>query len=196
MRPSVLFIDNYDSFTYNLVELVRREAVDVQVCYSDDMAALNRLAPEADAFLISPGPGHPSERIALIQLLRRYLASKPMLGVCLGHQLLLQITGADIVPAPAPRHGKTSLVIHSQQSIFSDLPNPAPFMRYHSLIADRATVSTDWEILAEATDDHTIMAVQHQTLPLWGVQFHPESILSYDGPRLIANWIQLAVQNK
>lgn len=196
MRPCVLFIDNYDSFTYNLVELVRRADVELRVCYSDDVAAMNHWGPLSDAFLISPGPGHPSERLALIQFMRRYLASKPMLGVCLGHQLLLQITGAEIVPAPAPRHGKTSPIVHRQQSIFRALPNPSAFMRYHSLVADRATISADWEILAEAMDDQAIMAVQHRTLPLWGVQFHPESILSYDGPQLVANWLAIAVLNK
>jgi anthranilate synthase/aminodeoxychorismate synthase-like glutamine amidotransferase len=182
----ILVLDNYDSFTYNLVDLVRRHAP-VQVFRNDALSldAAEALCP--DGLLISPGPGRPEDAGISGALLRHWMGRIPVLGVCLGHQLIGSVLGGQVVHAARPVHGKTSQIAHTGQSLFAGLPSPLRVMRYHSLILAQA-LPPGLEVTAR-TEDGEIMAIHHPALRLTGVQFHPESVLTEGGDRMIQNWL-------
>jgi anthranilate synthase component 2 len=190
----ILVIDNYDSFTYNLVQLLLSLGREVEVKRNDalDVAAVLALAPEA--IVLSPGPGRPEDAGICVELLRSG-APVPILGVCLGHQALGLACGGTIELAPVLMHGKTSMVTHHDRAIFAGLPNPFEATRYHSLrVADRDLPSC-LEVLARS-EDETIMGMAHRELPYWGVQFHPESILTSAGGQIMERFLALAARER
>jgi para-aminobenzoate synthetase component II len=184
----ILMIDNYDSFTYNLVQYLGELGADVQVYRNDRIAVaeIERLAPAK--IVISPGPCTPTEAGVSCEVIQHFAGRMSILGVCLGHQCLGQVFGGEIVRAPALFHGKTSMIYHDGKTIFRGLPRPFEATRYHSLVIRRETLPDCLEISAE-TDDGVIMGVRHRELPVEGVQFHPESILTAEGKRLLANFL-------
>ena len=184
----ILMIDNYDSFTYNLVQYLGELGADVQVYRNDRIAVaeIERLAPEK--IVISPGPCTPTEAGVSCEVIRHFAGRIPILGVCLGHQCIGQVFGGEIVRAPALFHGKTSLIYHDGKTIFRGLARPFEATRYHSLVIRPETLPDSLEMSAE-TDDGVIMGVRHRELPVEGVQFHPESILTAEGKRLLANFL-------
>ena len=187
----ILVLDNYDSFTYNLVQYLQVLTVDVEVHRNDALTIDEVINLDPDAIVISPGPCTPNEAgisIAVVQALGMKI---PTLGVCLGHQAIGAAHGASIVRAPELMHGKTSPITHNSQGLFDELPNPFDATRYHSLIVERESLPDELEVTAE-TGNGLIMAMQHRTYPLYGVQFHPESILTTVGPELLRNFLDLA----
>jgi anthranilate synthase/aminodeoxychorismate synthase-like glutamine amidotransferase len=191
MAVRVLLIDNYDSFTYNLVQELGELGAEPLVRRNDavDVAGIRELAP--DALVISPGPGRPEEGGVSLEAIATLAGELPILGVCLGHQCIGQAYGATVVRAPQLMHGKTSTIFHSGTGIFEGLPNPIEATRYHSLIVDRASLPPVLEVTAE-TADGIVMGLAHRDLAVWGVQFHPESILTPLGPRLLENFLAAA----
>ena len=187
----LLMIDNYDSFTYNLVQYLAELGQDVQVYRNDeiDLAKIKSLNP--DHIVISPGPCTPNEAGISVPLIHEFAGKIPLLGVCLGHQSIGQAFGGKIVHAKQLMHGKTSLIHHKNIGVFKDLPNPYTATRYHSLVIERESLPDCLEITAW-TDDGEIMGVRHKTLPVEGVQFHPESILTEGGMELLANFLRIA----
>jgi anthranilate synthase/aminodeoxychorismate synthase-like glutamine amidotransferase len=187
----ILLVDNYDSFVYNLARYLAELGCATQVIRNDAMtvAEVGRLAPEA--IVISPGPCTPNEAGISVELIRQLGPRIPILGVCLGHQALGAALGARIVRAPEPVHGRTSLVQHQGERLFAGLPNPLRATRYHSLIVDEETLPAELRVVAR-TPDGIPMALEHATWPAFGVQFHPESILTDSGHRLLANFLSLA----
>jgi len=184
----ILLVDNYDSFTYNLVQYLGELGADIRVYRNDQVtvAEVERLAPEK--IVISPGPCTPKEAGISCDVIRHFAGRVPLLGVCLGHQCIGEVFGGEIVRAPALFHGKTSLIYHDGRTIFQGLPRPFEATRYHSLVIRRQTLPECLEISAE-TDDGVIMGVRHRELLVEGVQFHPESILTVEGKRLLANFL-------
>jgi anthranilate synthase component 2 len=190
----ILVIDNYDSFTYNLVQLLLSLGREVEVRRNDALTVEELLALDPDAIVLSPGPGRPEDAGICVELLRSG-APVPILGVCLGHQALGLACGGTIELAPVLMHGKTSQVSHDGGAIFDGVPNPFEATRYHSLrVADHGLPSC-LEVLARS-EDETIMAMSHRELPYWGVQFHPESILTSAGGRIVERFLELAEQRK
>jgi anthranilate synthase/aminodeoxychorismate synthase-like glutamine amidotransferase len=185
----ILVIDNYDSFTYNLVQLVGRFTPDVVVRRNDRVAIreIRDLAP--DKIIISPGPGRPEESNISLAVITELGQEIPVLGVCLGHQSIGICFGANVVRAPYLMHGKISRIRHDNRTIFRDLKQDFPATRYHSLIIDRGSLNGALEISAE-TEDGLIMGVRHKKFPIEGIQFHPESFLTLEGGRLIKNWLE------
>lgn len=187
----ILMIDNYDSFTYNLVqELAEISGASIDVVRNDAGSAEELLARGPQAIVISPGPGTPDDAGVSKDLIRAASAT-PMLGICLGMQSLAEVHGAAVVRAPAPVHGKTSSIHHNGSGVMTGLPEPFTATRYHSLVVDRATVPDELEITAW-TDDGLVMGLAHREHPHHAVQFHPESYLTGDGMRLLANFLVLA----
>ena len=186
----LLMLDNYDSFTYNLVQYFGELGEDVRVYRNDQITfeQIDALAP--DHICISPGPRSPAEAGLSIDVIKRYAGKIPILGVCLGHQAIGAAFGGDIIRAKEIMHGKTSEITHRGTDIFKGLPSPYTVIRYHSLAIDRATLPDCLEVTAE-TADGEIMGVRHKTLPIYGVQFHPESVLSEHGHALLRNFIEL-----
>ena len=187
MGPRIVVIDNYDSFTYNLVQALGVLCCELVVHRNDavDVEAVAALAP--DAIVLSPGPGRPEDAGITQRIVAELSATVPMLGVCLGHQAICQSFGGSIVAAPAIVHGKPSDVHHVASGLYDGVPDPFVAGRYHSLVADRATLPDVLEVTAW-TDD-VVMGVRHRTLRVEGVQFHPESVLTDEGPRLLANFV-------
>lgn len=187
----ILMIDNYDSFTYNLVQYLGELGADIRVARNDQItiAEIERLSPEK--IVISPGPCTPREAGISCDVIRHFAGRVSLLGVCLGHQCIGEVFGGEIVRAPALFHGKTSLIYHDGMSIFHGLPRPFEATRYHSLVIRRETLPDCLELSAE-TDDGVIMGVRHRELSIEGVQFHPESILTHEGKRLLANFLSQA----
>ena len=189
--PMILMIDNYDSFTYNLVqELAEISGAEIEVVRNDACTADELLRRRPNAIVISPGPGTPDDAGVSMDLIRAAVET-PMLGICLGLQSLAAVHGGSIVRAPAPVHGKTSEIHHNDTGVMAGLPNPFIATRYHSLLVDRATVPEELEINAW-TDDDLVMGVVHRDRPHHAVQFHPESYLSVDGMQLLANFLIIA----
>ena len=184
----MLLIDNYDSFTYNLVQAFAAQGVEVLVYRNDAISVDEALRLEPTHVVISPGPGHPKDAGISLDMIAAFAGRVPLLGVCLGHQSLVQHFGGDIVRAPRLMHGKTSLAQHDGKTIYEGLPQPLEVGRYHSLCAEHATLPDELEVTAR-TDRDEIMGVRHRELPLEGVQFHPESVLTPEGDRLMANFI-------
>ena len=187
----VTLIDNYDSFTFNLVHFLGELGAEVSVWRNDARSVEETLADEPDAIVLSPGPCTPNEAGICLDLVRAAAETKPILGVCLGHQAIGQAFGGDVIRAPQPLHGKTSRISHNAKGLFRGLNGPFEATRYHSLIIDRATKPEALEISAE-TDDGLIMAVEHKEKPVFGVQFHPESIASEHGRDILRNFLELA----
>ena len=185
----ILMVDNYDSFTYNLVQLLAAAGAEVEVLRNDAESADSMLARKPAGIVLSPGPGRPEDAGVCLDLLRSR-TRVPLLGVCLGHQALGVAFGATVDRAPRLMHGKTSPVRHGDQELFAGLPNPFQATRYHSLEVKEGTLPAELEPLAWA-DDGTLMGMRHRNLPFWGVQFHPESVLTSSGPRLLANFLAL-----
>jgi len=187
----ILMIDNYDSFTYNLVHYLGELGEKVTTIRNDDITLdeINKLNP--DIIVISPGPCTPKEAGASIDIIKEFAGKKPILGVCLGHQSIADAYGADIVRAERLVHGKTSEIFHNNEGIFEGIPNPFEATRYHSLIIDRDTLSDDFEITAWTKEDE-IMGIRHKTLLIEGVQFHPESVLTTYGKDILNNFLKLA----
>jgi anthranilate synthase component 2 len=185
----ILLLDNYDSFTFNLYQALSELGAEVLVRRNDmvTVSDVERLVPTLDGIVISPGPCTPAEAGISVPLVQRLAGSVPILGVCLGHQAVGAAFGGTIVRAPTIMHGKVSMIAHDGAGVFAGLPNPLQATRYHSLIVEKSTLPPELEITAEA--DGLIMGVRHRSLPVEGVQFHPESILTPTGNDLLANFL-------
>jgi anthranilate synthase/aminodeoxychorismate synthase-like glutamine amidotransferase len=184
----LLVIDNYDSFTYNLVQYLGEMGQEVRVVRNDEIAAAEIAALAPSHIVISPGPCTPNEAGISLEVIKTYAGKVPILGVCLGHQAIGQAFGGKVVRAARVMHGKTSPISHDGQGLFTGLPNPFQATRYHSLLIERASVPDSLDVTAE-TAEKEIMAVRHKTLPIEGVQFHPESFLTTAGKDLLRNFI-------
>ena len=187
----LLVLDNYDSFTYNLVQYLQVLQPDVTVYRNDAVTVDDVEGMSPDAIVISPGPCTPHEAGISVDLIRALGPTVPTLGVCLGHQSIGAAFGGQVVRAPVLMHGKTSPIAHDQRRLFADLPNPFDATRYHSLIVAREGLPQELEVTAQSPDG-LIMGMQHRTHPIYGVQFHPESILTAAGPALLRNFLMLA----
>jgi len=186
----ILLVDNYDSFTWNLYQAMAGLGAEVEVERNDALTVGEALAREPSGIVLSPGPGRPADAGICPELLRRLPAALPLLGVCLGHQGLVESCGGALELDPVPTHGKSSLVHHDGAALFADLPNPFQAGRYHSLRARRDALPAELALSAW-TADGLVMAVRHATLPRFGVQFHPESILTPQGERILARFLAL-----
>ncbi|MFL5305202.1 MAG: anthranilate synthase component II [Polyangia bacterium] len=188
----LLVIDNYDSFTYNLVqylsEILASSGQEVRVIRNDEMPAAEIGALAPSHIVISPGPCTPNEAGISLDVIRTYAGKIPILGVCLGHQSIGQAFGGQVVRAPRVMHGKTSQIFHDGKGLFHGLPNPFEATRYHSLVIEKTSVPPELEVTARTADEE-IMAVRHRTLPVEGVQFHPESFLTTSGKDLLRNFV-------
>ena len=191
MAVRVLLVDNYDSFTYNLVQEMGELGAEPVVHRNDAIDVEGIRAAAVDAVVISPGPGRPEDGGISLEVVRRLAGEVPILGVCLGHQCIGQAYGARIVSAPELMHGKTSPIFHTGTGVFEGLPNPIEATRYHSLVVERSSLPPELEVTAE-TSDGVVMGLRHRDLPVEGVQFHPESILTAEGPRLLENFLASA----
>ncbi|MCA9755094.1 MAG: aminodeoxychorismate/anthranilate synthase component II [Candidatus Eisenbacteria bacterium] len=186
----ILVIDNYDSFTYNLVQYLGELGAEVETHRNDeiDLAAIAELAPKG--ILVSPGPKRPEDTEPSNAILREFAGKIPIFGVCLGHQCMAHVYGAKVVRAERLMHGKTSPILHDGRGVFHGLSSPFEATRYHSLLVDPDTVPSELEVTAW-TPEGEIMGLQHKEHPLWGVQFHPESILTAEGKQILANFLRL-----
>jgi anthranilate synthase component II len=185
----LLMIDNYDSFTYNLVQYLGELGQEVKVVRNDEMSVDQIEALGAERIVLSPGPCTPNEAGVSLEVIKRFAGRTPILGVCLGHQAIGQAFGGRVVHARQLMHGKVSLIHHEGKGVFGGLPTPYEATRYHSLAIERATCPKDLEVTAW-TDDGEIMGLRHRSLPVEGVQFHPESILTQHGHALLRNFLQ------
>ena len=186
----VLVIDNYDSFTYNLVQYLGELGADVQVMRNDIVTLDEIVRANADRIVISPGPGRPEAAGVTMSVIRRLGETTPILGVCLGHQAIGAAFGGDVVRAGAPMHGKTSTIEHDGRGVFRGIPEPFVASRYHSLVVAERGLPAELEITARAREDSYIMGLRHRTWPVQGVQFHPESILTGEGKRILRNFLE------
>ena len=186
--PSVLVVDNYDSFTYNLVQCLLGLGAQCEVRHNDATSVSDVAAAKPDGILISPGPGAPSDAGVTLEVIRALAGTVPMLGVCLGHQALAQAFGGRVERASLPVHGKTSPVAHDGRGVFRDLPSPFHATRYHSLVVAPGSLPPGFEQSA-STPQGEIMGLRQPALRLEGVQFHPESILTEHGAKLVQNWL-------
>jgi len=186
----LLLLDNYDSFTYNLFHYLGELGGEVVVHRNDALSADDLMALRPSAIVISPGPCNPDKAGVSLDLVRAAASVCPILGVCLGHQTIAQAFGGNIIPAPDIMHGKTSPILHEESGLFQDLPSPFTATRYHSLIAEAASLPDCLEVTAK-TEDGTIMGLRHRSLPVFGVQFHPESIETQHGHRLLQNFLRM-----
>jgi anthranilate synthase component 2 len=183
----ILLVDNYDSFTYNLYQYLAELGAKVQV-KRNDAVRVEKIAGQFEAVVLSPGPGRPAEAGVTPTVVKELSGQLPILGVCLGHQAIGEVFGGKIVRAPRLMHGKTSMIRHNGDGLFSGVPNPFEATRYHSLIVDRESCPESLDITAE-TDDGVIMGLRHKSHPTVGVQFHPESILTREGKNLLRNFL-------
>lgn len=190
-QPMLLLIDNYDSFTYNLVHYIGELGVESKVVRNDQIAAADALAMKPQAIVLSPGPCSPNEAGICLDLIKEANGKIPILGVCLGHQSIGQAYGGKVVRAPIPMHGKLSTIQHNGEGIFEGLPKGFEVTRYHSLIVERKSLPDCFSVTAE-TDDGLIMGLQHLEHPVHGVQFHPESIASQNGHGILENFLKLS----
>ena len=188
---AVTLIDNYDSFTWNLVHYLGAQGARVTVRRNDEVSVADVLNARPEAIVLSPGPCSPREAGVCLELIKAAAAQIPMFGVCLGHQAMGEAFGGEVIRAPLPVHGKLATIRHEGKSVFRGLNGPFEATRYHSLVVRRETLPADLEATAE-TDDGLIMGLAHRRYPMHGVQFHPESILSQHGHRIIANFLDLA----
>jgi anthranilate synthase component II len=187
---AILLLDNYDSFTYNLLHYLSELGREVVVKRNDALCVKDALAMKPEGIVISPGPGTPEESGICLALVKEAAGKVPLLGVCLGHQAIGQVFGGKVVRAPAPMHGKVSAVNHVGKGVFKGLPSPFNATRYHSLIVEKSSFPAELEITAQ-TQDGIIMGLQHKTMNVHGVQFHPESIASEHGHALLRNFVEM-----
>jgi anthranilate synthase component 2 len=188
----ILVIDNYDSFTFNLVQYLGELGAETIVRRNDEIGVDEIATLTLDAIVISPGPCAPAQAGISVPAVRRWGATIPILGVCLGHQAIGEAYGGRVIRAGKVMHGKTSRVRHDESALFTGIPNPMQVMRYHSLVVESSSLPSELTILARAEDDPAeIHAVRHRDHPVWGVQFHPESIMTPDGKALLRNFLDL-----
>jgi anthranilate synthase component 2 len=186
----LLVIDNYDSFTFNLVQYFGQLGVEQRVFRNDEITVEQALALNPERVMISPGPCSPTEAGVSCDIIRAFAGKKPLLGVCLGHQAIGQVYGGKVVRAPNLMHGKTSPIFHDGEDLFRGMPSPFAATRYHSLVVDRPSLPECLQVTAW-TEDGLIMGLKHRTLPVWGVQFHPESFVTERGLDILANFLRL-----
>ena len=186
----VLVIDNYDSFTYNLVQYLGELGAEVQVMRNDAVSLDEIAAANADHIVISPGPGRPEQAGVTMSVIRELGQRTPLLGVCLGHQAIGAVFGGSVVRAGRPMHGKTSTIDHDGRGVFNGINGPFVASRYHSLVVSDADLPEALEVSARTREDGTIMGLRHRTWPVHGVQFHPESILTGEGRRILRNFLE------
>jgi len=186
----LLVIDNYDSFTYNLVQYFGQLGVEQRVFRNDEITPAEALALKPERVLLSPGPCSPKEAGVSLDIIKAFAGVKPILGVCLGHQAIGHFFGGHVVRADRLMHGKTSPIRHNGKDLFKGLPQDFPGTRYHSLLVERSSFPKDLEITAE-TAEGEIMGLRHRSLPIWGVQFHPESIATEGGMQIARNFLEL-----
>ena len=187
----VLVIDNYDSFTFNLVQYLGELGADVTVVRNDAATVEAVAAMKPERIVISPGPGRPEDAGITMESIRVLGPRIPILGVCLGHQAIGAVFGGSVVRAPAPMHGKTSIIEHDAKGVFRGIESPLVASRYHSLVVAEASVPADLEITARSQDDRVVMGLRHRELPIHGVQFHPESVLTGPGHHLLRNFLEI-----
>src|SRR5688500_18011450 len=187
----VLVIDNYDSFTYNLVQYLGELGAEIRVRRNDEITLEEIDAMAPDQILISPGPGRPEQAGITADVIRRFGPKTPLLGVCLGHQAIGMVYGGTVGRAATPMHGKTSTVVHDGKGLFRRMTGPFQAGRYHSLIIQGESVPAELEVAARTKEDGIIMAVRHRSYPVHGVQFHPESVLTDEGRRILRNFLDL-----
>jgi anthranilate synthase/aminodeoxychorismate synthase-like glutamine amidotransferase len=186
----LLVIDNYDSFTYNLVQYFGKLGVEQKVFRNNEITPEDALALNPDRVLLSPGPCSPNEAGVTLGIIKAFAGRKPIFGVCLGHQAIGQYFGGKVVRAGRLMHGKMSPIQHKDSDIFRGMPQPFQATRYHSLLVERSSFPRDLEITAE-TAEGEVMGLRHKTLPIWGVQFHPESIATESGMKMLENFLEL-----
>ncbi len=186
----ILLIDNYDSFTYNLLNYCRQFYPDCELIRNDECSLADIEAINPDGFVFSPGPGRPEEHPLMRQVIDRWHTVKPMLGICLGFQAIASYFGAAVINAPAPVHGKVSSISHSGHSAFDGIPTPFSVTRYHSLCISRTEKLKDVAITARTVQEGLPMALAHHNFPAWGFQYHPEAILTEHGLAMIENWLK------
>jgi anthranilate synthase/aminodeoxychorismate synthase-like glutamine amidotransferase len=186
----LLVIDNFDSFTYNLVQYFGQLGVEQRVFRNNKITPKDALAMNPDRVLLSPGPCSPSEAGVTLDIIKAFAGRKPIFGVCLGHQAVGQYFGGNVVRAERLMHGKTSPIAHKNTDLFKDLPQGFAATRYHSLLVERSTFPKDLEVTAE-TAEGEVMGLRHRSLPIWGVQFHPESIATPCGMKILQNFLEL-----
>lgn len=187
----VLVIDNYDSFTYNLVQYLGELGAKIVVRRNDEASMDDLRALGHTRVVISPGPGRPEQAGVSLAVIKEFGARMPLLGVCLGHQAIGMAFGGDVVRAPLPIHGKTSTVEHTGVGVFAGLTSSFQAGRYHSLVVSEGTLPADLEVTARTKEDGLIMGLRHKTLPIHGVQFHPESVLTNEGRRILRNFLEM-----
>ena len=181
-------LDNYDSFTYNIVQYLSELGADLKVYRNDEITADQIIAKKPQAIILSPGPGRCEKAGILNELVSKAAGKIPTLGICLGHQSIAQVFGATITYAPSLMHGKTSMISHDGSKLFKNISNPFQATRYHSLVIDPKTLSDEFTVTAK-TDDDIIMGIQHKKYPLYGLQFHPESIMTPEGKNILGNFL-------
>jgi len=186
----ILVIDNYDSFTYNLVQYLGELGADMRVMRNDAVTADEVAAAAPDRIVISPGPGRPEDAGVTMSVIRRMGESTPILGVCLGHQAIGAAFGGAVVRAGVPMHGKTSTIEHDGKGVFQGISGPFVASRYHSLVVAEQTLPAELEVTARTREDSTVMGLRHRRLPIYGVQFHPESILTGEGRTILRNFLE------
>ena len=186
----ILLIDNYDSFSYNLYQLVGAIDPNIRVVRNDELSIEEIDALHPARIILSPGPGRPEDAGVLIDVVKTLSPRIPTLGVCLGHQALAELYGATVSHAPELMHGRTSIITHEPGGVFDGVENPQQITRYHSLAVEPETMPDELRVTAQ-TDSGIIMAIEHVDKPLWGVQFHPESVMTKGGHRMLANWLAL-----
>jgi anthranilate synthase/aminodeoxychorismate synthase-like glutamine amidotransferase len=186
----VLVVDNYDSFTYNLVQYLGELGADLRVVRNDDATVTAMAATNPARIVISPGPGRPEDAGVTMEVIRQLGQRTPILGVCLGHQAIGAVFGGSVVRAAVPMHGKTSTIVHNGRGLFTGLASPFPASRYHSLVVADAGLPADLEVTARTEEDGTIMGLRHRSWPVHGVQFHPESILTGEGRHILRNFLE------
>ncbi|WP_102263183.1 anthranilate synthase component II [Mesobacillus jeotgali] len=185
----ILLIDNYDSFTYNLYQYLSELGAEVKTIRNDKISVQEISRMEPEAIVLSPGPGRPEQAGICVDTVKQLASSIPILGICLGHQAIAHAFGSSIIKAKKIMHGKQSKLQHTGTSLMNDLEEHPEVMRYHSLVIDRMTLNEGFEVLAEAADDGEIMAIKHKHYPLYGLQFHPESIGTKSGKQILSNFL-------
>lgn len=185
----ILLVDNYDSFTYNIYQYVAAENEQVTVIRNDAISLQEIAAMDLEGIIISPGPGLPDQAGICLKMVQEFYKSIPILGICLGQQIIAEALGGKLRLAKEIKHGKTSLIAHHEKGIFNGLPNPVEVMRYHSYVIDEIGVPEELDVVATAIEDEEIMGIKHKHYPVYGVQFHPESIGTVTGKQIIRNFL-------
>ena len=187
----LLLIDNYDSFTFNLAQYFAELGAEVEVVRNDSLSVTDAMARGDDAIVLSPGPGRPENAGICVELVTAARGRTPLLGVCLGHQAIGVAFGGRVVRASAPMHGKTSTITHDQRGVFAGVANPFEAARYHSLVVERQSMPAELEIAAQTQDEGIVMGLRHREYPVHGVQFHPESVMTRQGMRMLENFLSM-----